>query len=349
MLGIDRNAARYTWTAALVLLAMSMVYLIRHTLFIFVIALLFAYLLSPLVDFLDRLFPSSRTRTPALALAYILVTGILIGGGFMLGTRAVDQANEFITRIPEVVGKAKNFAPKDGSWLGRLLENTEDQLAQRINDVLHYLPALGKGVISVAETLVLIVVVPIFSFFLLKDASSLRKSLLEMMGTGSHRELMEDLADDVNLLLAQYVRALALLCLTTFTIFALAAEFAGAPYPLLLAGIAAGLEFIPMVGPLTAAVLIIVINLIAGYPHILGVLAFLGIYRIFQDYVVAPRLMSAGMELHPLMVMFGVFAGAEVGGIPGTFLSVPAVAMIRIVYRRIEKARAGWTIASPKS
>ncbi len=348
MLGIDRNAARYTWTAALVLLAMSLIYLIRRTLFIFVIALLFAYLLSPLVDLLDRLLPSSRTRTPALALAYILVTGILIGGGFMLGSRAVEQANDFITRIPDLVGKAKELAPKDGGWLGRWLEAAEDQVAQSINDVLRYLPALGKGVISVAETLILIVVVPIFSFFLLKDASSLRKDLLEIMGTGPHRALMEDLAEDVNLLLAQYVRALALICLSTFIIVAVASELAGAPYPLLLAGIAAGLEFIPMVGPLTAAVLIVVINLITGYPHIVGVVAFLGIYRVFQDYVVAPRLMSAGMQLHPLMVMFGVFAGAELGGIPGTFLSVPVVALVRIVYRRIEKARLGWTIATPK-
>jgi predicted PurR-regulated permease PerM len=76
----------------------------------------------------------------------------------------------------------------------------------------------------------------------------------------------------------------------------------------------------------------------SGYPHLLWVIIFLGVYRLFQDYVLSPRLMSAGMELHPLLIMFGVFAGGEIGGIPGTFLSVPVLAMARILYRRLERS-----------
>jgi predicted PurR-regulated permease PerM len=67
-------------------------------------------------------------------------------------------------------------------------------------------------------------------------------------------------------------------------------------------------------------------------------LIFLGVYRLFQDYVLSPRLLSEGMELHPLLVMFGVFAGAELGGVPGSFLSVPILALVRIIYLRLEKA-----------
>jgi len=60
---------------------------------------------------------------------------------------------------------------------------------------------------------------------------------------------------------------------------------------------------------------------------------------VFQDYVLSPQLMRKGMAVHPLFVLFGVFAGAELAGIPGAFLSVPVLALIRIVYRRIRKAR----------
>src|ERR1039458_2888345 len=72
MLGIDSRAARSTWTAALVVLALWLVYLVRSTLLIFILAVLFAYLLAPLVNLLDRLLPTSPTRTPALLLAYVL-------------------------------------------------------------------------------------------------------------------------------------------------------------------------------------------------------------------------------------------------------------------------------------
>ena len=78
LLGIDPKAAALRWTAALVLLAARLVYLIRETLFVFVIALLFAYLLYPLMDLIDRHLPS-KTRTPALAMTFILVIGILAG------------------------------------------------------------------------------------------------------------------------------------------------------------------------------------------------------------------------------------------------------------------------------
>jgi predicted PurR-regulated permease PerM len=75
------------------------------------------------------------------------------------------------------------------------------------------------------------------------------------------------------------------------------------------------------------------------YAHPLWVLIFLGCYRLFQDYVLSPNLMAAGVQLHPLLVIFGVFAGAQIGGVAGVFLSIPVLAMARIVIRRIRKQR----------
>src|SRR6185369_5597795 len=100
MFGIDRHAARATWTAALVVLVLYLIYLIRSTLFIFILALLFAYLLSPLVEFLDRVLPVSRTRTPALLLAYVIFVGLAVLLGIEIGSRVVDQAHKLGTDLP---------------------------------------------------------------------------------------------------------------------------------------------------------------------------------------------------------------------------------------------------------
>jgi predicted PurR-regulated permease PerM len=118
----------------------------------------------------------------------------------------------------------------------------------------------------------------------------------------------------------------------------------GVPYGLLLAATAGLLEFIPMLGPLTASVLILTVAGVAG-SHLLAVLIFLGVYRVFQDYILSPHLMEQGVELHPLLVLFGVFAGAEIAGIAGTFLSVPVLAMARILYARVRKARLAEQLA----
>ena len=87
MLGIDARAARYTWTAAFVLILLWLVYLMRTTLFVFVVALLFGYLLSPLVDLIDRFLPGKRTRTPALAIAYVIFVAALVVAITQIGSR----------------------------------------------------------------------------------------------------------------------------------------------------------------------------------------------------------------------------------------------------------------------
>src|SRR5579862_9709754 len=91
MLGFNRRAASYTFTAAMVLLLLYLLYLVRSTLFVFVLALLFAYLLSPLVNLLDRVLPG-RTRTPALALAYVIFVGLAAFFAIEVGSIVVEQA-----------------------------------------------------------------------------------------------------------------------------------------------------------------------------------------------------------------------------------------------------------------
>src|SRR5580658_11263211 len=100
MLGIDARAARYTWTAAIVLLLLWIVYLMRATLFVFIVALLFAYLLSPLVDVIDRFLPGKRTRTPALAIAYLIFIAALFIGITQIGSHAVEEANSLAKSMP---------------------------------------------------------------------------------------------------------------------------------------------------------------------------------------------------------------------------------------------------------
>ena len=341
MLGIDRTAARCTWTAAVIILAIVLVYEVRAALFVFIVAVLFAYLLSPLVNLVNRMLPASstRTRTPALAIAYLLVIGLLVWGGVELGSRVGQQANTLLARIPELVARARQLTPQAGSWLGTVLSTIENQFEEHTKDIVSLLPEVGRRVLSAAGSLIVIVIVPILSFFFLKDADAIGDSLLGLAGPGRQRAMLEDVARDVNLLLAQYVRALMLLGLATLVFFATFFALTDVPYGLLLAVIAAVLEFIPLVGPMTAAALILFVALVSGYPHILWLVIFLGVFRVLQDYVLSPRLMSAGMELHPLLVIFGVFAGGEIGGIAGTFLSVPILALARILYRQIHKDR----------
>ena len=343
MLGFDRRAAQHTWTAAAILLLLVMLYRVRTTLFVFIVALLFAYLLSPLVDFLDRALPTSRTRTPALIFAYLLLIGLLAVAAAGLGSRIAAEANSLLKRQQDLVNQAAEAPPAPAPQpapqfsVDNLKDTIQAQIRLHASDVVAYLPRAGLRVLAFAGNLVWVIIVPILSFFFLKDGHVMWQKLVELIDEGPRRALVEDIADDVNVLLAQYMRALTILSLFTLTFFSFYLSVTRVPYALLLAAIAGMLEFIPMVGPLTAATAIVVVSLFSGYPHVLWILVFMGVYRLFQDYVLSPRLMSKGMELHPLLVMFGVFAGGEIGGVAGTFLSVPLLALVRILYKRLER------------
>jgi len=338
MLGLDARAARYTWTAVAVLLLVSTVYLVRQTLFVFVIALLFAYLLSPLVDLLDRVLPGSRTRTPALVVAYVLVIGGLVLGSIGLGARVADEAKNLAARFSQLTAPTP-AADTNQPYLDNAINFVQSLIREHVGDIAAFAPRFGWRALTAAGDLIYVVIIPILSFFFLKDGRAMWTALLDLVSVGTARGVIEDIAHDTNVLLAQYMRALTVLSLFTFTSFAIYFSVTNVPYGLLLAAVAAILEFIPMVGPLTAAVTILLVSGLSGYPHVLWTLIFLGVYRVFQDYVVSPRLMSHGMQLHPLLVMFGVFAGGELGGVAGTILSVPVLAFIRILYLRLQRAR----------
>jgi predicted PurR-regulated permease PerM len=180
--------------------------------------------------------------------------------------------------------------------------------------------------------------IPILSFFFLKDGAAIRKGIVDSF-SHANQTVVNEIFVDLHLLLAQYIRALVLLVIATFLFYSGFLSLASVPYAILLAGIAAIFEFIPVVGPLTASAAILLVAAFTGYPHLLWIAIFLVIYRIFQDYVLSPFLMSAGVEIHPLLILFGVLAGEQIAGVPGMFFSAPVIAALRVFYVRLRRQR----------
>jgi predicted PurR-regulated permease PerM len=339
LLGFDSRAARYTWTAVCIVLLIGLVYLIRKTLLIFVIALLFAYLLSPLVKFLDRRLPG-RPRVIALAIVYVALVGILAIVATTIGSKVVQQADALAARLPDLISRFR--APSESPDISSsplsksaILAKAREELAQHSKELLALVGNVSLGIIKRVGNIIFVILIPILSFFFLKDGKEMYDGVLSLWAQGTHRDTAEKIADDVHVLLAKYMRALVLLGVVAFVTYGVFFTVLGVPYGILLAAIDFPLEFIPLVGPLTGASIVLLVAGISGSPHLLAVFLFLVAFRFFQDYIVSPHLLSAGMKLHPALVIFGVLAGGSIAGVAGSFLSVPIMAILRIVYRNL--------------
>jgi predicted PurR-regulated permease PerM len=339
MMGIDERALRIAWTIFLFGLLLAVVYYIRTTILLFAGSIFLAYMLSPIVDLVERYVRTRRNL--ALALVYVSLVGLLVLLGFQLIPKFAAEANSLVNRLPSRLTVSNlNQIP-----LPRWLVPLRDQIIDAVNsgatnlaaNVVPFLQKASAGILSgLGQLLLPIILVPILAFFFLKDARTIRDGIVGAVEDGQDRTTAELILDDIHQVLRNYIRALVLLSVASFVAWNIFLGVMGYPYVLLLAGTTAILEFFPVVGPAAALVIMLIVFLVTGSSGLLWIIVFWGCFRVFQDYVLNPFLMSAGIEMHPLLVLFGVLAGERLGGIAGMFFSVPVIAILRVVYNHLK-------------
>lgn len=340
MLGTDERTLRVVWTAFLFGLLLAIVYYIRSTILVFAGAILFAYMLSPIVSLVERFLP--RRRTLALTLVYIVLIGVLTGLGFAMIPTIVQEATTLMTRLPSLLTGGKLAHIPLPGWLepvrAQVIAALNREATNLATSVVPLLQQAGSRILSGLSVVLPLILIPILAFFFLKDAREIRIALLGAVEEGHDRSTVELILDDIHIVLKNYMRALVLLAFASFCAWAIFLSLMRYPYELLIAGVVGMLEFIPVIGPAAALVLMLIVFGVTGSGGLLWVVVFWGCFRVFQDYMLNPYLMSAGVELHPLLVLFGVFAGENLGGIAGMFFSVPTIAILKAVYSHLRRA-----------
>lgn len=344
MFGFDPRAARVTWTAALVLLAFALAWLVRHTLFVFVLALFFAYMVWPLVQRVAAWLPRRWPIAVATALVFGVLVLALAGLGSWLGPKVAEQSATLAEQLPKLTEGANvlDRLPLPG-WLATYRPKINEFVSEHAKEGTEYaMPVarqIGKGLLVLASNIIYVVLIPVLAFLLIKEGPAMRDRFLAFTDRQRHAPMWRGIVGDLDTLLGGYMRALLLLALATIVVYSVVFSFAGVPFSLLLAAVAGALEFVPVLGPLAAAVLVGAVGGLSGYDHVLAILGFIVLYRVFQDYVLNPYLMSEGVTVEPIWVLFGLIAGEEVAGVPGVFLSVPVLAVVKILIERISQER----------
>src|SRR5712692_5177119 len=344
---IDGRTTRVLFTVFVFAVGFGFLYVARRTLIAFLFAVFFAYLVDPAVSRVEKW---TKGRPSAIAVIYFLIVLLLLTFFFFVGPKIGHETQKLTESLPALLERVTSgqIAEQIGAEHG-LSVATRRQLSEFLtshrSDLLQLAQRAGLGVAELAQQSWLLIVVPILAGFFLKDGRVFSQVALSFAHTKPQREFLQGVISDMNQMLADFIRAQLTLAALSWIAYA---SFLGlimhVPFALMLGTAGGLLEFIPVVGPLVAAFLILGVALLTG-AHWLIVLVFLIAWRLVQDYVVSPRILGKSMELHPLGAIFGVLAGGEIAGVLGVYLSIPIMASLRIVWRRwrlyAEKKRFG--------
>ncbi|MGO9865423.1 MAG: AI-2E family transporter [Terriglobales bacterium] len=340
---IDSRTSRVLFTALLFAVGLGFLYAARSTLILFLFAIFFAYLINPGVARVEKLV---RNRTWAITIIYLLLLVALVLFGLLIGPRIARQGARLGESLPALMDNASNSQfsgqigqitariGKEHGWTQDTQKRIKSFLISRREDLFSLAQRIGVRAAEAAQQAWVLFLVPILAIFFLRDGASFHAVLVALVQSRTQREFLEDVLQDLNQMLAEFIRAQLTLAALSMVAYTSVLGAMHVPYAMMLGTAGGALEFIPMAGPLVAGATMMAVAVLSGYPHWPFLLLFLVLWRILLDYAISPLVMGKSVELHPLAALFGILAGAEIAGILGVYLSIPMMASLRIVWRR---------------
>jgi predicted PurR-regulated permease PerM len=347
---LDRNTLRILFTTLATASLLAFVWLARKPLLAFLFAMLFAYLLEPLIVLLQKW--TRCGRGVAIAITYVAIVGAVLTVGLAEGPRVVEEGRHLSDSAPELYNRVASGSiafqvGKARGWSEATQARAQQLIVGHREEVLSTIRAQSSKVTGIAGNALWLVLIPILAIFFLKEKSGFARNIEGLLENQSSRQLLSDIMNDLDEMLSHFVRAQLYLAAISGAVYILVLSLMKVPYSLVLGTLGGLLEFIPFVGPMVAGVLILAICFGLNFGHMVMVVAFLLVWRGLQDYVISPRILGGRVEVHPLVAIFGVLAGGEIAGVAGIYFAVPILAAVRILWSHWH--RRGLTEASPET
>ena len=330
------------WTC--VALAILFLWAVRSVLRPFIIAIILAYVLNPLVGRV-----SERARLPrvwAVAGTYVILAMLFTWGALVVLPVATREARELAAILPRLLVQMQGNLAREQTItvLGQDIDLTpvSDELTRTLGGLVSTTShRLVEAAVQTVETLAKSVLALVATFYLLMAGPRIKQSVRSLLPPRYRREF-GPLAADVDRILGRFVRGEVLLIVIMSFATWLALSLLGIRYALILGLVAGVLELIPFIGPILAAIPAVALALFQPSPHGWSPLVNAGavalvyfVLRHTEDYFVIPQVVGRVVELHPLVAMFAVLSGAAIDGVLGMFLAVPVAAVLRIVVRYV--------------
>jgi predicted PurR-regulated permease PerM len=329
-----RDQLKYWGIAAAVFFVV--LWLLADVMLPFVLGAAIAYLLDPIADWLQRRGLSRAASTTLITLFAVLAVVLLL---LLVIPTLVEQTVALFQFMPELVRNVQE-------WLTTRfpeLLNADSQLRQSLQDFASMLQARGaefvetllSSAVSLVNVIVLIVIVPVVTFYLLLDWDRM-VARIDALLPRDHAPTVRQLASEIDRTLSSFVRGQGVVCLILGTYYAVALALVGLQFGLVVGFVAGALTFIPYVGALVGGVLAIGLALFQFWGDWWWIIAVWAIFQsgqFVEGNILTPKLVGDSVGLHPVWLIFALSAFGALFGFVGLLVAVPVAAIIGVLVR----------------
>ena len=313
----------------------TILYIARSILIPLVFATILAILLNPVVNFLVRI---KINRTIAIAITLVLTFLLL----FAFGSLIISQISKFTESWPVLVEKftailnqniaeGAEYFNKDPQKIHEWIAKTQSELINTST------AAIGQTLVLIGNAMVVLFLLPVYIFLLLFYQPLLIDFIHKAFGESNHGHVTE-IVKQVKTVIQRYLVGLVIEAIIVAALDTTALLILGIDYALLLGILAALLNVIPYIGGLIAVAMPMTVAIVSAHSPVYAIYVMIAYYiiQLIDNNYIVPYIVASKVKINALFSIIVVLAGNALWGIPGMFLAIPLLAIVKLIFDHIE-------------
>ena len=337
---INWRQQAFFWVGAVVVLGLFL-FIFSEILLPFIAGMAVAYFLDPVADRLQKLGFSRLWATVVILLAFVIVLVLAL---MIIVPVLTNQFADLMKNMPDYIGRLQGLVTNfDPAWIEKTLGVSAAQLKDGLNslmtEAIGFITTLFKSLwssgLAIVNIVSLFVVAPVVAFYMLLDWDRM-VAVVDSWVPRDHVHTVRQIATDINHATAGFVRGQGTLCLILGAMYAVGLTLTGLNFGILIGLFAGLISFIPYVGSLTGLVLALGVAFVQFWPDWIMIVAVACVFfvgQFIEGNILSPKLVGKSVGLHPVWLMFALFAFGALFGFAGLLIAVPAAAAIAVLVR----------------
>ncbi|MFW6238440.1 MAG: AI-2E family transporter [Bacillota bacterium] len=335
MVVLNNTRVRAAVLAAGTAVLLYLFYRVRSILPPFFLGILLAYLVNPFINFMKK---RNFSRRGALFFLLLIILNVLLIFGLIIFPRLVSEIESLTEMLPEYINSIEeviNYFNREYRQINlpNMVEESINRLLEQLEEsLINFLQRLTEGILSSLSLLVTLLLTPIISYYLLRDIELIRETVREIIPVDK-KNFLSRFSREIDRIFMGFLRAQVWISLIVGLLAGIGLYFFDVKFYILLGLLAGVTNMIPYFGPIIGGVPAALLALLSSPAKMVGVILLYSVLQQVESVLIAPRIMSGNVGLHPVTIIFALLAGAELFGVWGLIFAVPIAGSLKVFLR----------------